>query len=318
MKGLLSLACIAFAISAYTHAADPYPSRPIRLIVPFAAGGASDGAARAVAWSLSRTLGQPLVVDNRPGANGAIAGQTVFSAAADGYTLLWGVGSMVAIPLVQKAPSFDSLASFSPVSLTGQFAFGMFVYPGVPSRSLDEFVKYARVNADRLVYASATMSEYLAAAQFMKASKTALMRVPYKGGAQALPDLLAGRVHVYFTPIGPALPYTNDGRLRMLGVLLPQRSPAAPNVPTMSEAGLPAVAVPTWQAIFAPPKVTSSIVDRLVLATNSAVQDAEVRQQFEKLLLQPESSTPERLRALVARDVETWRVFIRENNIPQE
>ena len=318
MKCLLSLACIAFAAAAYTHAADQYPSKPIRLIVPFAAGGASDSAARVVARSLSRTLGQPLVVDNRPGANGAVAGQTVSSAAPDGYTLLWGVGSMVAIPLVHKAPSFDSLASFSPVSLTGQFAFGMFVYPGVPARSVDEFVKYARVNADKLVYASATMSEYLAAAQFMKASQTALTRVPYKGGAQAMPDLLAGRVHVYFTPIGPALPYSTDGRLRMLGVLLPQRSPAAPNVPTMSEAGLPAVSVPSWQAIFAPPKMTSDIIDRLVRATNIAVEDAEVRQQFEKLLLQPQGSTPERLRALVARDVETWRVFIRENNIPQE
>jgi tripartite-type tricarboxylate transporter receptor subunit TctC len=104
----------------------------------------------------------------------------------------------------------------------------------------------------------------------------------------------------------------------MLGVLLPQRSPAAPNVPTMSEAGLPAVAVPTWQAIFAPPKMTSSIVDRLARATNSAVEDAEVRQQFEKLLLQPGASTAERLRAIVARDVETWRVFVRENDIPQE
>src|SRR5687767_14817197 len=233
---LLTLLCLVIAgAAASVHA---YPTKPIRLVVPFAPGGASDSAARIVGKTLSKSLGQPVVIDNRSGANGAIAAQAVLSAAPDGYTLLWGVGSMVAIPLLQKNAAFDSLASFSPVSMTGQFAFGMFVHPGVQARTVDEFVRHARANGDKLVYASATLGEYLAAAQFMKASKTTMTRVPYKGGAQALPDLLAGRVQVYFTPIAIVLPYVQEGRVRILGTLLPERSPALPDVPTLTEAGL--------------------------------------------------------------------------------
>ena len=295
-----------------------YPIKPVRLLVPFAAGGASDAAARTVGKSLSKSLGQPIVIDNRPGANGAIAAQTAFAAPPDGYTLLWGVGSMVAIPLLQKSAPFDSLASFTPVSMAGRFAFGLYVHPNVPAKSVDELIKYARANAEKLGFAAATMSEYLAAAQFMKASRTTMTRVPYKGGAQAMPDLLAGRVQLYFTPVAIALPYAKEGRLRMLGTLLPLRSPAAPDVPTMAEAGMPSVSVPTWQAIFAPPKTQRDIANRLAREINLALQEAEVRQQFERLVLQVESSTPERLAGVIGQDIETWRVFIRENDIPQE
>ena len=315
---LLMVSGFALSTLISAPAAAQYPNKPVRLIVPFAAGGASDAAARTISKALSKSLGQSIVIDNRPGANGAIAAQTVFTAPPDGYTLLWGVGSMVAIPLLQKSAAFDSLASFTPASLTGRFAFGLFIHPAVPAKSVDELVKHTRANADKLGFAAATMGEYLAAAQFMKATKTTMTRVPYKGGAQAMPDLLAGRVQLYFTPAGIALPYAKEGRLRMLGTLLPQRSPAAPDVPTMAEAGLPGVTVPTWQAVFAPPKAAKDIAGRLSKDVNQALQDADVKLQFERLVLQGEGTTPERLAAIIGQDFETWKVFIRENDIPQE
>lgn len=316
-----SLLFASLAVSAALASAPvtaEYPDKPVRLIVPFAAGGPSDAAARTVGKALSKSTGQPTVIDNRPGANGAIAAQTVLNAPPDGYTLLWGVGGMVAIPLLQKSASFDSLANFAPASMVGRFAFGMYVHPSVPAKTVDEFIKHAHANADKLGFAAATLSEYLAAAQFMKASKTTMTRVPYKGGAQAMPDLLAGRVQVYFTPFALALPYTKDGRLRMLGTLLPQRSPAAPDVPTMTEAGMPGISVPTWQAIFGPPKTPRPIVDHISREVNLALQDPEVRLQFDRLSLQVEGSTPERLAVVIGQDIETWRFFIRENDIPQE
>lgn len=309
---------IALSAVGATCSAQHYPTKAVRLLVPFAAGGASDGAARAVAGFLGKALEQPVVVDNRPGANGTVAAITVANAAPDGYTLLWGVSSMVAIPLLYKKPPFESFSAFAPVSLTGQFAFGMFVYPAIPARTPREFIQYARGNGNNLIYASATMSEYLAAVQFMKVSGASMRRVPYKGGAQAMPDLIAGRVQVYFTPVGVALPYAKEARLRMLGVLLPARSPAAPDVPTMAEAGLPGVSVPSWQAIFAPSKTAAAVIRRLSRETTTALEKPEVRLQLDKLIFQSESSTPERLAAIVARDVETWRAFIRDNDIPRE
>lgn len=317
-RSFLFVSLAVSAALASAPVAAEYPDKPVRLIVPFAAGGPTDAAARAVGKALSKSTGQPAVIDNRPGANGALAAQTVLNASPDGYTLLWGVGSMVGIPLLQKSAPFDSLARFAPVSTVGQFAFGMYVHPGVPAKTVDEFITHARANADKLNFAAATMSEYLAAAQFMKATKTTMTRVAYKGGAQALPDLLAGRVQVYFTPVALALPYLKDARLRMLGTLLPRRTPAAPDVPTMTEAGMPRVSVPTWQAIFGPPKIPRKIVDYLSRLVNLALQDAEVRAQFDRLVLQSEASTPEHLAAVIKQDVETWRVFIRENDIPQE
>jgi len=311
---VVSLAVLATASSAATG----YPEKPVRLIVPFAAGGPSDAAARAVGKALARITGQPTVIDNRPGANGAIASAAALNAQPDGHTILWGVGSMVGIPMLQKRPPFDSFSRFTPVSMVGHFAFGMYVHPNVPAKSVAEFATYARANHQQLTFASSTLSEFLAATQFMNASKTAMTRVSYKGGAQALPDLLAGRVQVYFTPLGLALPYAREGRLRLLATLLPQRTQAAPDVPTMSEAGMPGVAVPSWQAMFAPPATAPIVSETLFRQAQRVLADAELRAQFDSIVLQIEGSTPQQLGRVVARDIETWRDFIRDNEIPQD
>jgi tripartite-type tricarboxylate transporter receptor subunit TctC len=313
---LISL-CLALAPVGKAAAAD-YPTKPIRLVVPFAAGGASDTAARSLALAMQQPLGQRIVVDNRPGANGAIAAQAVLGAPADGYTLLWSVASMVALPLMQKSPPFQSLGEFTPVSMIGEFAFCIVVHPGVPAKTIGELVAYARANPDKLSYASSTLAEYMSAAQFMKAAGISMVRVPYKGGAQVMPDLVSGRVQVHVGTLSSALTYTTDGRLRMLAVLLPQRSAAAPGVPTITEAGMPGIAVPTWQAVVAPPKTPQDIADRLAREIARSLQSPELRAQFAQQWLQIHGSTPQALAARIDADAITWQQFTRDNDIKPE
>lgn len=319
MKTLLSKVVLACGlVVAALPAAAQYPNKPVHLIVPFPAGGASDAAARIVGQGLSKSIGQPVVVENRPGANGTIAAQAVLNAPADGYTLLWASASMIALPMLQKAKSFDTFTDFAPVSSVGRLTFGLFVHPGVPAKNVAELIAYARANPDKLSYAVGTLSEYMAAAQFMKATGTSMVRVPYKGGAQAMPDLVAGRVQVYFTPISLALPHAKENKLRMLATLLPQRSAAAPDIATIAEAGVPAVAVPTWQAIVAPPKTPREVVDRLYRGIGAALQNPESRTQLEQQTLLIDGTTPEALAAGIKDDLQTWTQFVRDNDIKPE
>ena len=295
-----------------------YPVKPIRLIVPFSAGGASDTAARTLGQTLSKSLGQPIVIENRPGAGGSLAAQAVLNAPADGYTLLWASASMVAIPFLQKSAPFQTLNEFAPVSVVGRLTYCMFVPQDVPAKSVGEFIAYARANPGKLSYASGSLGEFMVTAQFMKSVGVSLEQVPYKGGAQAMPDLIAGRVHLNFGPFAGGYPHVRDGKLRMLATLMPKRSPAAPDVPTLTEAGVKNVSSPTWQAIFAPPKTPKNVVDKISREVAMALNDAGLREQFEKQAVQGESSTPDALAAMVTEDVEAWRRFIKDNNVPQE
>ena len=179
--------------------------------------------------------------------------------------------------------------------------------PNAPARSVGEFIAYARANPDVLNYASNNLSEFMGATQFMKATGTSMVRVPYKGGAQSMPDLIAGRVQANFAPVSAALPYVRDGRLRMLAVLLLQRSPLVPDVPTMAETGVPGISVPGWQAIFAPAKTPKEIIDRLFREIDRTLQSPEVRAQFDRQAVQVEGSTPEALAAIIEEDLRTWR-----------
>ncbi len=319
MKALGALLLLPFWLApAPLAGAAEYPVKPIRLIIPFAPGGASDIAARTLGQALQRSLSQQIVVDNRPGANGAIAAQAAVNAPADGYTLLWAVASMVALPLTLKVPPFQSLADFTPVSNVGQFAFCMTIHPGVPAKSLAEFTTYARENPDKLNYASSTVSEFKSTSQFMKAAGISMVKVLYKGGAQVMPDLLTGRVQVHFGTMSSALQYANDGRLRMLAVLLPRRSAAAPEVPTFAESGMANVSAPTWQAILAPPKTPRVVSDRLSREIASVLQGAEVRAQFVRQFLQIEGSSPEALATRIDADYISWKQFFRDNGISPE
>jgi tripartite-type tricarboxylate transporter receptor subunit TctC len=320
MKKLLpAAALVASLVLTAGQAAAQYPAKPVRIIVPFLAGGPVDTTARVIQQALSRALGQPVIVENKPGADGAIAAQAVMSSAPDGYTLFFGGSStMVSVPVLRKNPPFDPVADFTPISLIGRYAFCMFVHPDVPAKTVAEFVAHARANPDKLNFATSNLTEFMFAAQLMKSTGISMVRVPYKGAAQAIPDLIAGRVQLDFVPISAGLAHVKDGRLRLLATVLPQRVAVAPDVPTMAEAGIAGVTVSPWQGIFGPPKLPREIAERLARELNLILQSAEVRAQYDKQGFQPEPSTPEALTAMLRSDVQTWGQIVREAGIAQD
>ena len=314
----LTRCLIAVLFAAALPAAGEYPERPIRVLIGVPPGGASDAAARLIAQAIGKSMGQPVVVENRPGAGGAIAAQTAYSAPPDGYTLLWAQSSMTALPMLQKSIAFKSFSEFAPVAMTCRLPHALFVHSSVSASSVQQLVSYVRANPDKLNYATGPLSEYMAAVQFMKATQTSMVRVPYKGGAPAMMDLVEGRVQVYFTPLAQGLPHAKAGKIRMLATMMPARSEQAPDVPTMDEAGLADVAVPNWNAIVAPPKTPQPIVERLAREIARALSDPALRASLASSYLVVESSTPAALATAIVNTQETWRRFIVEHDIPQE
>lgn len=314
---LRRLAAIVAAALPLAAAAADWPAKPLRWIVPFAAGGPTDGVARTVAQHVSKTLGQPVLIENKPGAEGAIAAQTVATSSPDGYTFLVGTSGTMALPATSAATAGFRISDFAPVGAFGSFAYGLFVHPDVPAKSVKELVAHAKAQPGKLNYASANMSEHMATAQFLRATGTDLVRVPYKGAAQAVPDLLANRVQVYFTPLVAGLQQAKDGRLRLLATVQPGRSALAPEAPTLVEAGVSGVAVQTRQMLFAPAKTAPEIVEKLARAVEGAIADPAVKAQLEARALVVEGASPAKLAALLERDNRDWAAFAREHGTGQ-
>lgn len=310
----LAMSLSPLAGMTITASAESYPSKPVRLIVPFPPGGPSDFSARTIGQPLSRSLGQPFIIDNRPGADGGIAARAALAGNPDGYTLLFSGASMVPLSLAKK-PLFDVLVDFAPVSKVTHFEWAMYITPHIAASTVAEFVAYAQMNPNKLNYASSNLSEYLATAQFLKATRTSIVRVPYKGGSQVLPDLVAGRVQLNFAPLSVGLPYAKEGRLRILATLTSERSRFAPDVPSMPEAGVPGISLPAWQALFAPAKTPKAIIDRLNRELQTILRMPEVRAQFERRAMQPEASTATALKDTIEHDLRIWRTFVRENEV---
>ncbi len=300
-------------------AAAQYPSKPIRIVVSFAAGGASDAIIRIVAQPLSEILGQPVLVDNRPGAEGAIAGEVVAKSAPDGYTVLFGGNTtMLGVPILRKNPPYDVIADFAPITSVVKFAFFLVVHPSVPATTLSELIDYARANPGRLNYATITVGDVLAFAQLKSLANVDMVRVPYKGGAPATPDLLSARVHLMFTTGSSVVPLVKEGRLRALATLLPGRSSLLPSVPTIAEAGMPRLTVVPWTGLFAPAKTPKDIVERLSREVNVILKRPEIRGQFEKQASEPAGSTPSELGAFLKQQLVEWRSAARSAGLEPE
>src|SRR6266699_4256213 len=286
-------------------AAAQYPARPIRIIVTYPPGGGADVMARVVAQPLSKTLGQPVVVDNRPGAEGAIGAEFVAKSVPDGYTILLA-GNYMLGAMLRKNPPYDVITDFAPITLLGKIAFFLVVHPSVPAKTLSELIDYARANPGRLNYATGSVNEILAFAQLKSLANVDMVQVPYKGGAPAMPDLLSARVQLMFNTGSTVVPLVKEGRLRALATLLPARSSLLPNVPTIAEAGMPQLSVVVWAGLFAPAKTPKDIVERLSREVNVILQRPEIRGQFEKQGLEPGGSTPGELAAFLKQQLIDW------------
>jgi len=308
----LTLACCLFAA---LPAAAQYPTKPIRFIVPLAAGGPTDAAARAVGQALSKSIGQAIIVENKPGADGLVAAQAAIVSAPDGYTLLFGNNSSVVVaPLLQKEPPFNPRTAFTAVSFIARVTFLLYAHPSVPAQTIAELIAYARANPDKLSYGSGTAIEAIVASQFSKTAGISIVRVPYKGGSQAFPDLIANRVQLIFGPPALGLPHVKEGRLKALAAL-PAQFKDLPNVPSLKEAGMPQVTASAWIAVFGPANMPKDVTARLSRELTAVLQIDEVKTQFERLGFQPEGSTPDALASILREDLRTWPQLIRDSGL---
>jgi len=300
---------IALALAAATGLAHAqYPARAIRMVVPFPAGSATDAIARVVGPAISQGLGQPVVIDNKAGADGAIAGTEVARAAPDGYTfMLATVSPMAAIPTMRKKPPYDAINDFAPISLAGYYSFFLMVHPGVPAKNLREFLDYAKANPGKLNYATGNTTGIMSNLQLMWLGGIKMTHVPYKGEPQALTDMLNGQIQVMFATWTTAGGHIRDGRIRVLASSLSQRTSYLPDVPPIREAGLPDFNVLSWAAYYAPGKTPPEIVDRLHREIVAAYQKPEVREQFAKIAVEPATSTPDALAKFTRDQIDVWR-----------
>ena len=312
-KTLLCLfAGLALCWGLLAHA-QTYPNKPIRLIVPFPAGGAADLAARTVMQALSQGLGQPVIIDNRGGADGAIAGNAVISAAPDGYTILFATTTgLNAAPTLRKQPPYDPVTAFTPVSLVGRFGFFLFVHESVPAKNVPEFLNYVRANPGKINYGTGNGTSILATAQLALIEKLDIAHIPYKGDAPATADLIAGRVQMMIGTPGSAMPQVREGRVRVLATLLANRSSLAPEAPTTVEAGLGKLTISPWAGLFGPAGLPREVVDRLAREMKVVAARKDVREALDRIAFDLQSSTPEEMAAILKEQLEVWKKTVQE------
>ncbi|HEY1289615.1 MAG TPA: tripartite tricarboxylate transporter substrate binding protein [Burkholderiales bacterium] len=312
---LLALALAAISGAAFAQ----YPAKPIRFIVGFPPGGSADPTTRIIGQALSEQIGQPVIVDNRPGADSALAAEQMTRIAPDGYTIMFASNSAMTGPVaLRKSPPYDPLKDFTPISLVGRATVILYAHPSVPAKTLKEFVDYARANPGKLAYGTGNALSILYNVQLMSATGIEMLHVPYKGEGPLNPDLLAGRVQSSFLSTLSALSNAKEGRLRPLAVLLEKRSPLAPDVPTIAEAGVPQVTVRQWAGVFGPPKLPRPIVERLNKEVNAALKRPEVLEKLQSYGYAAEGSTPEQLFVINRDDLALWKKLVAQARIPLE
>ena len=293
-----------------------YPNKPIRLIVPFPPGGAAELGARIFAQPLGQALGQPIIIETRPGAEGIIASEAVRQAPADGYTLYYGTATgMSFAPAAKKVPPYDPVNDFTPISLVGIFGFFVFSHASMPVYTIGDLIGYARANPGKLNYGTGNATSILATGLFAAQQKLDMAHIPYKGDGPLSIDLIAGRVNVAIATPGTLAPQVKEGRLRVLATLLPNRNQLLPTAPTMSEAGLVNVPITPWGGLFGPPKMPKEIVDRVGRELAIVLAKAEVKDAFGRLAFEPRSSTPQELSVFVAEQLEAYRRGARAMNL---
>jgi len=295
-----------------------YPSKPIRAVVAFGTGGATDVIARIIAASMSQSLGQPVIIENKPGADGIVAGDYVTKAAPDGYTIFFGTSTQVsALPFLRRNLSFDPLLDYTPIGGIGINSFFWVVNPNLPVRTLKELAEYGRANPGKLNGGSSSAVGTIGPAMFAKSEKFDLQMILYKSETMALNDVIGGRLQLMLIT-GTLAQHVRDGRLRGLATLLPQRSKALPDLPTLAEAGMPPFPALAYMGLFGPAKMPREIVDRLSRELLATLQKPDVRQQIERQAMELNPLSADAMGALARDQTEVWRRLTKEAGIVPE
>ncbi|MFN0161764.1 MAG: Bug family tripartite tricarboxylate transporter substrate binding protein [Burkholderiales bacterium] len=292
--------------------AQAYPSKPLRIIIPFGAGSATDAVMRVLAPAVSATLGQQVVIDPKPGADGAISATEVARSAPDGYTL--GVGSggpLAAVPALRKNPPYDVVKDFTPITDIGRYTVFLFINASLPATNFQEFVAHVKANPGKVAYGTGNPSGIVAWAQLNSLLGLDMLHVPYKSAPLVMPDLLANRVQALMDPPAVAISHVRDGKLRALATTLNRRSPLLPEVPTIHEAGVPQYTISNWMGLVGPAKLPRDIVDRVNREFGAALRRPEVIEALQKQAFMPNPSTPEQFAAFIQEQVQSYGSLLR-------
>jgi tripartite-type tricarboxylate transporter receptor subunit TctC len=315
MLRILSLVLVLAAAPA----AAQFPSKPIRVVVPFGAGSSTDIVMRIIAQPLGQALGQPVVVENRPGADGAIAAVEVGKAAPDGHTLILGTNSpFSAAPHLRKNLPYDALADFTPVSFVGNYTFFVVVHPSVPARTLADLIAHVRANPGKLNYATGNTSSIVMTAMLASQANMQLVHIPYKTEPPAITDLLSGQIQLMISSYSTVAPHLREGKLRALVTTLPDRSALLPDVPSIVEAGFPKFSVSPWAGMFGPGRMPGEVTQRINRELNAVLARAEVRDSLAKQAFAPKGSTVDEFTRYVREQYDVWGKAIREAGIHPE
>ena len=317
LRCLLCIAGLVFSCQAMAQ----YPTKPLRLLVGFPPGGANDIVARIAAQKLSETLGQPVVVENRPGNAGVVAAEALAKATPDGYTLMLGsTGTNAIAPALNSKLPYDPVNAFTPVGLIGVAPSAMVVNAAVAAQSVREFIALARSRPGKLTYASSGNGTtlHLGGELFKLMAGVDLVHIPYKGNAQALNDVVGGQVDMIFSALPPALPLAKAGKVRILGVAIPERLRSMPEMPTVAEQGLPGYEMSTWYGVFAPAGSPPEAVEKLGAELRRAVADLKVREQIIAQGIEPVSNTPAEFRTFVNAELEKWARVVKAAGVKSD
>jgi tripartite-type tricarboxylate transporter receptor subunit TctC len=317
---MASLATCAMGMSRDLLAQGAYPSKPVTLVVTYPPGGGADAMARLIGPRMSEALGQPVIVENRPGASGQIGAAAVAKAAPDGYTLLLDASSFATNPALYPRLPYDSLKAFRPIGVVALFTNVVLVNANFPVKNIAELTAAASKSRDGVSYASSGngSAQHLAGALFESVAKVDMVHVPYKGGGPALNDVVGGQVPLFFGNLASTLPHVQSGKLRALAVTSSRRSPILPDVPTLAESGLKGAEIHEWNALFAPANTPEPVVSKLAAAFQHALESPDVRARVAQLGGDIQKGSPEQARKFIEQQVTLWSRVIKERGISTE
>jgi len=321
MKKIYQIIAILFGLMAIQVCAQTYPNKPIKIIIPYGPGGAPDILGRLIGTKLQTSLGQPVIVENHPGAGGTVGTDFVSKSAPDGYTILVATTANLSISphLYPKLP-YNGLKDFTPITLVANSPLILTVSKNIPANNLKELIAYGKANPGQLNYASAGSGtiQHVAGAMFTSMAGIDAVHVPYKGTAQILPDLVAGRVNLMFNSPAPMLPLVRDGSLKAIGIASLSRSPLNPEYSTISEQGLTGFEAAPWYAFYAPAGTPPAVIARLNKEIVAALSLTDIKEKYAEMGLEIAPSTPAELAQVTKRDYDKFGKIIKDNNIKGE